>query len=65
MKDQKAENLLKEMMGVLEKGGKLDQQKINYIADLSNEGISYKQENVMSTRQTDKFVRYCPVYSTF
>ena len=43
---QKAENLLKEMMGVLEKGGKLDQQKINYIADLSNEGISYKQENV-------------------
>ncbi|MFR4021246.1 MAG: hypothetical protein ACLT07_09515, partial [Clostridia bacterium] len=41
---QKAENLLKEMMGVLEKGGKLDQQKINYIADLSNEGISYKQE---------------------
>ena len=46
MKDQKAENLLKEMMGVLEKGGKLDQQKINYIADLSNEGISYKQENL-------------------
>ena len=43
---QKAENLLKEMMGVLEKGGELDQQKINYIADLSNEGISYKQENV-------------------
>ena len=25
----------------------------------------YKQENVMSTRQTDKSVRYCPVYSTF
>ena len=43
---RKAEELLKEMMGVLEKGGKLDQQKINYIADLSNEGISYKQENV-------------------
>lgn len=43
---QKAEELLKEMMGVLEKGGKLDQQKIHYIADLSNEGISYKKENV-------------------
>ena len=43
---QKAEKLLQEMMGVLERGGKLDQQKINYIADLSNEGISYQKENV-------------------
>lgn len=41
-----AENLLKEMMSVLEKGEKLDQQKINYIADLNREGISYKNENV-------------------
>lgn len=41
-----AENLLREMMSVLEKGDKLDQQKINYIADLNSEGISYKKENV-------------------
>ena len=34
------------MMGVLEKGEKLNQQKINYIADLTSEGISYKKENV-------------------
>lgn len=43
---RKAEDLLKEMMGVLEKGENLDQQKINYIADLNKEGISYKKENV-------------------
>lgn len=42
----KAEELLNEMMGVLEKGEKLNQQKINYIADLTSEGISYKKENV-------------------
>lgn len=41
-----AENLLKEMMSVLEKGEKLDQQKINYIADLNRKGISYRNENV-------------------
>ena len=42
----KAEAMLREMMGVLEKGEKLNQQKINYIADLASEGISYKKENV-------------------
>lgn len=41
-----AEKIIKEMMGVLEKGEKLDEQKINYIADLSHNGISYKEENV-------------------
>ena len=30
--------LIKEMMSVLEKGGKLDEQKIRYIADLSDRG---------------------------
>ncbi len=40
---QKAENLLKEMMGVLE-GDKLDEQKISYIADLSDKGMSYKRK---------------------
>ena len=33
-------------MSVLEKGEKLDEQKINYIADLSDRGISYKEENL-------------------
>lgn len=41
-----AEKIIKEMMEVLEKGEKLDEQKINYIADLSSRGISYKNENV-------------------
>lgn len=41
-----AEKIIREMMGVLEKGEKLDQQKINYIADLTDKGISYGQENV-------------------
>ncbi|MDO4544781.1 MAG: PhoH family protein [Bacillota bacterium] len=41
-----AERLLQEMMGVLEKGERLDQQKINYIAELSDKGISYKEENI-------------------
>ena len=35
-----AARLLKEMMQVLEKGDKLDEQKINYIADLSDKGVS-------------------------
>ena len=34
----RAEKIIKEMMSVLEKGGKLDEQKINYIADLSDRG---------------------------
>ena len=41
----RAEKIIKEMMSVLEKGGKLDEQKINYIADLSDMGISYREEN--------------------
>ena len=41
-----AKNVLSEMMHVLEKGEKLDEQKINYIADLSDKGISYKEQNV-------------------
>ena len=41
----RAEKIIKEMMSVLEKGGKLDEQKINYIADLSDRGISYREEN--------------------
>ena len=41
-----AAKLLNEMMLVLEKGDKLDEQKINYIADLSDKGVSYGKENV-------------------
>lgn len=43
---EEAAKLLKEMMLVLEKGDKLDEQKINYIADLSDKGVSYEKENV-------------------
>lgn len=43
---QAAAGLLQEMMNVLEKGEPLDEQKINYIADLNDKGISYGQENV-------------------
>lgn len=40
-----AEKIIREMMRVLEKGEKLDEQKINYIADLSERGLSYNEEN--------------------
>ena len=42
----RAGRIIREMMDVLEKGEKLDEQKINYIADLSDKGISYNSENV-------------------
>lgn len=41
-----AASLLREMMNVLEKGEKLDEQKINYIAALNDEGVSYEKQNV-------------------
>ena len=41
-----AAGVLQEMMDVLEKGEKLDEQKINYITELKDEGISYGKENV-------------------
>ena len=42
----RAGRIIREMMDVLEKGEKLAEQKINYIADLSDKGISYNSENV-------------------
>ena len=39
-----AEAMLTEMMDVLSKGEKLDEQKIGYIRDLKDRGISYKEE---------------------
>ncbi len=41
-----AKRVLTEMIGVLEKGEKLDEQKINYITELSDRGISYGKQNV-------------------
>lgn len=41
-----AERVLKEMMDVLEKGETLDEQKIGYITELNDKGISYGKENV-------------------
>lgn len=43
---EQAAALLREMMHALEKGETLDEQKINYMADLNDKGISYGKENV-------------------
>ena len=40
-----AGQVIEEMMSVLEKCVKLDEQKINYITELNDRGISYKNEN--------------------
>lgn len=40
-----AGQVIEEMMSVLEKGEKLDEQKINYITELNDRGISYRNEN--------------------
>ena len=40
-----AEGILLEMVDVLSKGEKLDEQKIGYITDLKEQGISYKAEH--------------------
>ena len=40
-----AGQVIEEMMSVLEKGEKLYEQKINYITELNDRGISYKNEN--------------------
>lgn len=39
-----AESILVEMIDVLSRGEKLDEQKIGYITDLKERGISYKEE---------------------
>jgi len=41
-----ARRMLQEMIYVLEKGEKLDQQKVHYIAALQEEGVSYKKQDV-------------------
>jgi len=43
---KEAAGVIQEMMDVLEKGEKLDEQKINYITELKDEGLSYGRENV-------------------
>ena len=42
---EEAADVLEEMVAVLDKGEKLDEQKINYIEDLSSEGKSFKEAN--------------------
>lgn len=42
---EEAADVLEEMVAVLDKGEKLDEQKINYIEDLSREGKSFKEAN--------------------
>lgn len=43
---EEAAGVIKEMMAVLNKGEKLDEQKINYIEDLNKQGKSFEKENV-------------------
>ncbi|MDO4870106.1 MAG: PhoH family protein [Bacillota bacterium] len=43
-REEEAEAILSEMIDVLSKGEKLDEQKIGYIKDLKQHGISYKNE---------------------
>ena len=45
---EEAAQVISEMMEVLKKGEKLDEQKINYIEDLNREGKSFKEENIGS-----------------
>ena len=40
-----AAEVIREMIQTLEKGEKLDQQKVSYIMELKNEGMSYNDEN--------------------
>lgn len=43
-----AAKVMKEMMNVIKRGEKLDEQKINYIEDLNREGKSFGKENIGS-----------------
>lgn len=44
-----AEAILKEMIKTLSKGEQLDEQKVGYITDLKNQGISYSKETENGT----------------
>ena len=48
-----AESMLNEMIDVLSKGEKLDEQKIGYIADLKEKGISYSEETAENNFNKD------------
>ena len=41
-----AAEALRELICILEKGEALDEQKINYVVDLNDKGVSYSKENV-------------------
>ncbi|MGI6212216.1 MAG: PhoH family protein [Anaerovoracaceae bacterium] len=42
----RAEQMIRELEGVLEKGEKLDPQKVRYVISLQEEGVSYRENNV-------------------
>lgn len=43
---ERAEQMIRELEGVLEKGEKLDPQKVRYVISLQEEGVSYRENNV-------------------
>ncbi|MCQ2547519.1 MAG: PhoH family protein [Clostridia bacterium] len=44
--EELAKTLISEFMAVLEKGEKLDKQKVNYIIEMKAQGVSYKESKV-------------------
>ena len=43
---EKVSGIITELIGIIESGEKLDNQKINYVISLKEQGISYKENNV-------------------
>ncbi|MDO4553434.1 MAG: PhoH family protein [Bacillota bacterium] len=42
---EKAAEVIRELLGIIENGETLDAQKVNYVISLSNKGISYRESN--------------------
>lgn len=42
----RAESVIKELTSIIEAGEKLDEQKINYVMALKDEGLSYEESNI-------------------
>ena len=43
---EKAAGVITELIGIIESGEKLDNQKVNYVMSLKEQGISYRENNV-------------------
>ena len=43
---EKASGVIRELIAIIESGEKLDNQKINYVISLSEQGLSYRESNV-------------------